>query len=256
MKAIHAKRRSRHSATAGLLLLVASVGLSGCASKAPAPEPAPASAPPANEGGWRGREGVQEAIALLNRGEAERARERLMSVLELDPGDGIARQLISQIDGDPRQMLGSESYSYTLREGETLSTIAQRALGNPMMFYILARYNNIAVPESTSAGQVIQVPGRRPAPTPAARQPRPSAGPQRPAPQRAAPPAATSPSPTTNPALAGRLRTQGLAALNSGAVDRAVALLRQALAADPANAAVRRDLERAMRVQRTVRSRR
>ncbi len=178
-----------------------------------------------------------------------------MTVLRRDPADGIARQLLSQIDGDPRQMLGAESYSYTLREGETLSTIAQRALGNPMMFWILARYNGIAVPEAVQPGQVIQVPGRRPAAQPAPRRPQPAPGGSTSPRAQPVPPAAE-PAQPTNPALAARLRSQGLAALNAGAVDRAVGLLRQALAADPGNAAVRADLERALRVQRTVRARR
>lgn len=227
------------------------LALAGCNST-PGARPEAPSAPASGE--WRGREGVQEAIALLNRGEADPARRRLMSVLRRDPADGIARQLISQIDGDPRQILGAQSYSYTMREGETLSTIAQRAFGNPMMFYLLARYNNIAVPQSVTPGQVIQIPGRRPSP-PAERRPqqRPAPAPPRPQATRPAPEPAA---PAANPALAARLRAQGLSALNGGAVDRSVSLLRQALAAQPENAAIRGDLARALRVQRTLQSRR
>ncbi|MDQ8755311.1 LysM domain-containing protein [Sphingosinicella sp. LHD-64] len=235
-------------------IVAASAVLTACSSAAPAPRPGAVAQP--EEGGWRGREGVQEAIALLNRGDVTVARERLMSVLRRDAGDGIARQLLSQIDGDPRQMLGAQSYSYTLRDGETLSTIAQRVLGNPMMFYILARYNDIAVPESVRPGQVIRIPGRRSAPAPERRRQRPAAPPRSEPERSVPPPAAASPRPSANPALAARLRAQGLAALNGGAVDRAVALLRRAAAADPGNAAIRGDLERALRVQRTVRSRR
>jgi Flp pilus assembly protein TadD len=58
-----------------------------------------------------------------------------------------------------------------------------------------------------------------------------------------------------NPAQAARLRGQGLAAMNGGAIDRAVALLRQALALDPDNSAIRSDLNRALRVQSIVHSR-
>jgi hypothetical protein len=210
-------------------------------------------AAPQQEGNWVGREDVRDAIALLNRGDPAAARSKLMRALRRQPGDSIARQLIQQIDTDPRTLLGAESYSYTLREGESLSTIAQRALGNPMLFYALARYNNIPVPDQVRPGQTIQVPGRRPAPPP----PRPE---PRPAPPRAGPaPAETPPprvAPRTNPALASRLRGQGLAALNAGNVGRAVSLLRQALALDPANATIRRDLDRALRIQSTVRSRR
>ena len=116
-----------------------------------------------------------------------------------------------------------------------------------MLFYALARYNNIAVPTSVVPGQTILVPG---APSRAA-----GAAPRAAALRSAAPGAragqgrrrAPRPAPRGNPAQAARLRGQGLAALNAGSVDRAVALLRQALALDPGNAAIRNDLNRALR---------
>lgn len=206
---------------------------------------------------------LREVIADLNRGDAPAARRKLTQMLRRRPGDGVAQQLLGQIDRDPRDLLGRESYSYTLRAGETLSTVAQRALGNPMLFYALARYNNIAIPSSAAPGQVIQVPSRRPAPPPPPRpaprpEPRPTARPP-----RAAPPPTVTPTPAPaprpaaprgNPTQAARLRAQGLAALNTGAADRAVALLGQALALDPGNAAIRNDLARARRIQGTLRS--
>lgn len=217
------------------------------------------------EGQWRGREGVREAIALMNAGDGAGARRRLASVLRHSPDDGIARQLLAQIDEDPRALLGEESYSHSLREGESLSSVAQDALGNPMLFYALARYNGIPVPSEVGPGQTILVPGRRPAAAarPAPQRARPEAAPQRqarretPAPQSpsVSPPAAQPPRPAANPARAAQLRGQGLAALNAGAVDRAVGLLRQAQALDPANQTIRNDLGRALRIQGTVRGR-
>ncbi|MDB5737864.1 MAG: hypothetical protein JWO65_1532, partial [Sphingomonas bacterium] len=62
--------------------------------------------------------------------------------------------------------------------------------------------------------------------------------------------------PVANPALAARMRAAGLAALNQGNVDRAVALLRRASQLDPGNALIGRDLERAERIARTVKARR
>ncbi len=235
------------------LLVIMASGLAGCAGRTPAPAPAAAPA----DGSWRGREEVRDAIALLNQGNAVEARARLLRVLRRQE-DGVARLLLSQIDGDPQQMLGAEHYPYTLREGETLSTVAQRALGNPMLFYILARYNSIAIPSSVRPGQVILVPGRRPAPPPQRPTPRPSAPPPsaNPRPSPATPAARPAPAPRrANPGQAARLRAQGLAALNGGQVNRAVILLRQALALDPGNAAIRNDLARAQRIQGTVRSR-
>jgi LysM domain len=215
---------------------------------------------PAQSGQWAAQ--VRDVIADLNRGDAVAARRKLTAILRRRPDNGIARQLLAQIDTDPRVLLGTESYSYTLRPGETLSTVAGRALGNPMLFYALARYNNIAVPASVVPGQTIQVPGRRPAPptprapAPARPEPRAPARPPRATPPQTLAPAPRPAAPRANPAQAARLRAQGLAALNAGSVDRAVALLRQAAALDPGNAAIRSDLGRAQRIQSTVRSRR
>ena len=235
-----------------LPIALLAISLAGCGTvQRPGVAPGAAS-PPQQEGNWRGREDVRDAIALLNRGDPAAARRKLMRALRREPGDNIARQLIQQIDTDPRTLLGAESYSYTLREGENLSTIAQRALGNPMLFYALARYNNIAVPDSVTPGQAILVPGRRPAPPPPRPEPRPATPRAGPAPAETPPPRQA---PRTNPALASRLRGQGLAALSAGSVGRAVALLRQALALDPGNATIRRDLDRALRIQSTVRAR-
>jgi hypothetical protein len=235
----------------GLGSVLVALVLAGCGTVQRAVAPV-TGAPPPEDGNSRGRERVREVIAALNRGDAPAARRVLVAMLRRQPSDAVARELLAQIDTDPRLLLGQESYSYTLREGETLSTIAQRALGNPMMFYALARYNNIAVPTSVVPGQTILVPGRRPAPPPPPRA-EPRQAPARPAPETAAP--APRPAQRGNPALAARLRGQGLAALNAGLINRAVALLRQALSLDPGNALIRSDLGRALRIRSTVRSR-
>jgi hypothetical protein len=235
----------------GLGSVLIALALAGCGTVRRTVAPVSGAAPQ-DDGNSRGRERVREAIAALNRGDAPAARRVLAAMLRRQPNDAVARQLLAQLDTDPRILLGQESYSYTLREGETLSTVAQRALGNPMMFYALARYNNIAVPTSVVPGQTILVPGRRPAPPPPPRQ-EPRQVPTRPAPDTTAP--APRPAPRGNPALAARLRGQGLAALNAGLINRAVALLRQALSLDPGNAVIRSDLARALRILGTVRSR-
>ncbi|HYI49531.1 MAG TPA: LysM peptidoglycan-binding domain-containing protein [Allosphingosinicella sp.] len=238
------------------LAAVLALALAGCGTVQRAR--APAGAAPSPSGNWA--EQVRDVIADLNRGDAAAARRKLSGILRRQPDNSIARHLLSQIDTDPRALLGTQSYSYTLRQGETLSTVAGRTLGNPMLFYALARYNDIAVPSSVMPGQTIQIPGRRPAPPPTSAPARPE--PRAPArPPRATPPQTLAPAPRPapsrgNPAQAARLRAQGLAALNAGAVDRAVALLRRAAALDPGNAAIRNDLGRAQRIQSTVRSRR
>ncbi|MDZ4318367.1 MAG: hypothetical protein U1A07_05925, partial [Phenylobacterium sp.] len=59
-----------------------------------------------------------------------------------------------------------------------------------------------------------------------------------------------------NPTRAAQLRGQGLERLNRGAVDQAVGLFRQALTFDPGNAVIQKDLDRALRIQKTVRAER
>jgi LysM domain-containing protein len=246
-------RRQQNLVRSAAILLLA-LALAGCGTMRRGGVTPPSGQAPQEDGNWRGRDRIRDAIAALNRGDAASARRGLTAVLRRQPNDGVARQLLEQIDRDPRELLGAENYSYTLREGETLSSVAQRAFGNPMMFYALARYNNIAVPSSVGPGQTILIPGRRPAPPAPRPEPRPA--PARPAPSAPTPAPAQPTQPAANPALAARLRGQGLAAMNAGAIDRAVALLRRAAALDPANALIRNDLNRALRIQGTLRSRR
>jgi Flp pilus assembly protein TadD len=61
---------------------------------------------------------------------------------------------------------------------------------------------------------------------------------------------------SSNPIVARQLHAAGLTALNQGAVDRAVNLLRRAAALDPGNAVMARDVARAERIATTVKARR
>ena len=245
--------------TGRIPLLVAGIALAGltlggCTGDSGNGRVASASAQKASsDDRWIGRDVVKEAIALLQKGDAVRARKRLMSVLKKQPGDNIARQLLSQIDSEPQVLLGTANYSYTLVEGDTLASIAQRRLGTPMMFYALARYNGIAVPESVVAGQTILIPGARPVPA-APRNATKAA--TKPAPSVASPVPDVLIKSAAQPAQAAKLRGQGLAAMNAGAIDRAVALLREALNLDPDSRAIKHDLSRALRIQETLRVRR
>ncbi len=116
------------------------------------------------------RAAVTQGLDLLNGGEPERAREELIGALCSDPDNALSRNLLGQLDADPRQALGEESFAYTVQPGESLSRIAQRFVGDKYQFYLLARYNGIDSPNRLRAGQVIQVPGIAPpsVPVPAA----------------------------------------------------------------------------------------
>jgi len=153
---------------------------------------------------------VRQAFDSLNAGDEEKARTDLQQAKELDPENKNATCLLKGIAADPVATLGRESTPYTVRPGETMGRIAQRALGEICEFYLLARYNQIRIPKQLAAGQTIRIPGKTPlapadAPT-ATRpvQPEPATAPP-PTPAIAAPaspPAPVSPMPTPQPAVA------------------------------------------------------
>jgi hypothetical protein len=213
------------------------------------PVPAPV-APAAGE--------IDQINDLLLRGDDGAARKRIKAVLKRHPMNAQAQLLRDSIERDPKDLLGPQSYPYAVRAGDTVTSLAQRILGNRLKAYQLARYNGLSAPYALAPGMTLRIPGapprvepvRRPDPAPSrpAPTPTPVAPAPKPAPSRPAAPAA-------NPAAARQFRTAGLAALNQGNVTRAVALLRRAAAADPGNGVIARDLARAERIAATVRAR-
>lgn len=199
------------------------------------------------------------AVEALWDGNPAKADKLLRKILKKTPNDALARKLLKQITDDPRTLLGSDNYPYKVKPGETLWGLSQRVLGDPMMFYALARYNDIAVPRSLAAGATVRIPGKLRVETPPAPKPiekpadKPAEKPvEKPVAEK---PPAPPPAPTRNPARAAKLRAAGLAAMNKGAIDRAVWTLKQAQQADPGNALISRDLDRARKIQATVRRR-
>lgn len=193
--------------------------------------PPPDSTPP--------RERIRRAVDMLGRGEAVSARMELASLLADQPDNALARKLLDQIDRDPRALLGAKNYPYRVRPGDTMSGIAERLMGDPLLFYGLARYNNVADPSQMEVGRTLLIPGtprKAAAATAAARAPA-TSGPQR------------------NPTRAAQLRASALEQMNLGAIDKAVGLLGRAQTMDPGNPAIQRDLDRARRIQANVRAR-
>lgn len=196
------------------------------------------------------QERVHTAMDLLDRGEEARARALLESVSRQEPGNVTARRLLDEINADPHRALGSRTRSYTVRDDDTMSTLAQRFLGDPLMFYALARANNMA-PRDLRAGQTIQVPDRgRTTQTASARAPSPTNPSGAPAPA----PVAASTGNANVAQRANQLRLRGLERLNAGDADGAVALLGQAHAIDAGNGAIQADLSRAQRIQASLRT--
>ncbi len=111
------------------------------------------------------KELFRQGVDALQRGEGQKAKPLLQQVLVLEPNHKYAASLLSQIDADPVEMLGKEFFHYKVQQGETLSLIARRHLGDPFKFYILARYNDIIMSDNLEAGRSIKIPGKKPAPS-------------------------------------------------------------------------------------------
>lgn len=103
---------------------------------------------------------LRQAFELLNNGEEDKAKTELDYAHQIDADNKQVTCLLRGINADPLTTLGRDSTSYTVRPGDSLGRIAQRALGDVCEFYILARYNQIRVPRQLAAGQVIRIPGK------------------------------------------------------------------------------------------------
>lgn len=233
-------------------LMVAGAALMSACSQAPAGS----GARPATIQQINNSQRMDDVIALLNEGDVKAATKMLRQMAKSDPADRATARLLESLSADPKIFLGAKSFAYRVQPGDRLIDLSRRFLGDRLQFFALARYNEIEVPVSLKAGQLIRIPGDEPpkvAPTP-----RPA--PPSPRPPEVAKPASLPPpapkAPAADPAKAARLRASGLAALNQGQVARAVVLLHQASAAAPADPLIKRDLERAQRIRRTVKSKR
>ncbi len=252
----------RHSLT-----IAAVMALAGCTntSAPPAPPPEaqkapptttdPVPRPPATPAEQQQAQKVALRVAdLLEAGNETEARSELDRALTLDPNNKLAQNFLRQLTVDPVTALGTESFAYTVRPGETLSKIAGRFMGGDIYaFYLLARYNDVKVPRLVSSGQTIRVPGKAPPPeAPPVKPPRseppkhksPKASEkervvvERDEPEPAPPPPPVQPPPdVVSPAE--KAYREGLAAQRSGNRERAYQQFRHAAQLDPGHADAR-----------------
>jgi LysM repeat protein len=120
--------------------------------------------PPARDTGERtaGTPSINHIIESLEAGREDAAAAEIQRLLAVEPGNRAAMNLQHQINDDPVAVLGQESYPYTIRPGDSMSSLARRFLGDGLSFYLLARYNDIKVPKQLAVGQTIKVPGKPP----------------------------------------------------------------------------------------------
>lgn len=169
----------------------------------PAPVEVPKPPPPAPKIVTPAQQQEAQRVALkvadiLAEGNVEEAQVEIERALALDPENKLALSFLRQLSADPIKELGSEHFAYTVKPGETLSKIAGRFMGDIFQFYILARYNDIAVPRRVPAGQTIRVPGKAPAEATGAVQAKPAL-PSKPEPPAARAEPAVKPEPIAKP---------------------------------------------------------
>lgn len=105
---------------------------------------------------------IQNAINALQSGQEAGAKIELGAVLRQNPENKIARSLLAQIQTEPAKYFGAQdSFNYTLQPGDTLSSIAQRFLDEPLKFHILAKFNGISDPSRLAPGHTIRIPGKK-----------------------------------------------------------------------------------------------
>lgn len=99
------------------------------------------------------------AIAALQDGRVDQAERAFARIVERSPANATARLMLAQIRQPPQALLGEDFIEVTVRAGDSLSRIAGRELGNELLFYSLARLNDIEVPRLIRAGRRLRVPG-------------------------------------------------------------------------------------------------
>lgn len=131
--------------------------------KAEEPATSASSARGADDGPLVTTDSIGLALTLLQDGAEERAEEMLEDLLADDPGDATARLLLAQIRQPPEDLLGESFEVIEIEAGDSLSAIAGRTIDNELLFYSLARLNDIDIPRLLRPGQRIRVPSKQPA---------------------------------------------------------------------------------------------
>lgn len=107
---------------------------------------------------------IESALNLLQDGQADRAEAMLERISEQRKDDATVRLLLAQIRRPPEELLGDEFENVEVQPGESLSAIAGRTIDNELLFYSLAKLNEIEVPRLLRPGQRLKVPRKAEAP--------------------------------------------------------------------------------------------
>ena len=99
-----------------------------------------------------------KAVTHLERGEDADARAELIELLRVMPHHPSAEKLLDQIETPVGEYFPPQYTVVPLGSGESLSTVARTYLGDPLLFYALARYNDIAEPSRVPADIKLKIP--------------------------------------------------------------------------------------------------
>lgn len=105
---------------------------------------------------------INQAMTLLQDGQEARAEDMLSRLLAQRPDHPTARLLLAQIRQPPEELLGESFEEIEVHPGDSLSAIAGRSINNELLFYALARLNDIDVPRLLRPGQKLLVPRLEP----------------------------------------------------------------------------------------------
>lgn len=101
---------------------------------------------------------LKSVIELMQNGEARLASDSLEALIADTSNSQVMESLLLQLQTDSKERFGDDFYEVTVRAGDTLSVLAGQHLGDPLQFYALAHYNDIAIPRLLEVGQQLKVP--------------------------------------------------------------------------------------------------
>lgn len=104
----------------------------------------------------------KNALKHLQQGDEETAQWSLEKALSLSPNNQRAKKLLHQIKANAKSELGVQSFKYEVKQGDSLSMLSKKYLGDALKFYLLAKYNNIENPSRLMVGRTINIPGHEP----------------------------------------------------------------------------------------------
>jgi tetratricopeptide (TPR) repeat protein len=150
---------SRSPLLSALVVAALATGCAGIRAPQTSVEPDDGAASEMREGQEGSPQRAAGSVAsLIGDGHYDEARVLLEERLARNPEDSQARSLLHQLTVDAQALLGPPGSEHIVVAGDSLSALADRYLGDPQLYVLLARYNGIKQPRSLTVGQRIALP--------------------------------------------------------------------------------------------------